>query len=271
MSVVLVCGDGAEVMVQRHYVKNWSLFDGPGAPENRYVLLCKPSQDILDMVVDRAYDAGCEVDLNETNFAEVRTVCNELGFHGLDTELHEFEVKYGTGAAADPALRAEVKKLRDEVETLRDVTKQQASLLAELQRKVESLEKRPFQGQRGDVSTSVERDIRSLEDRISHVADEARKAVDLAKQTKNEGVKRSEFEELSAEVEKIKVRDGGRTTPPPGTTNPTPPPPLAKQAPPPSPQTGPKASPEVDEGGNLTFREKLRRAQANANKALSGA
>ena len=274
--VVLVCGDGAEVMIQRHYVKSWSLFNGPGAPENRYVLVCKASQDVVDMVVDRAYDAGCEVDLTETNFRELRALCNELGFHGLDKELDEFEAEHGTGGgqATDPALRAEVKKLRDEVETLRSVTKQQAALLAELQRKVESLEKRPLQGQGGAVSSKVERDIRSLENRISDVAEEARKAVDLAQQTKNESVKRSEFEKLSGEVKEIKMRDGGRTTPLPQPTKPTPSPATGTtKPPPPAPPTKPEEPTGVDGKGpeSLPFRERLRLAKENANKALSGA
>ena len=87
----LICEDG-EVVLARPYFQKMSLFDDPQiARADSYELQCKPSTGVMNILLRRVYAESAHVEITKDNFSELKSLCRELGFTGLDAELREFE------------------------------------------------------------------------------------------------------------------------------------------------------------------------------------
>ena len=85
-----MCGDGTEVRLPRRCLEKLSLFKDPEiAKASSYTLQCKASPQVVNIRLDQV-DGESEVPITESNFEELRNLCQELGFSGLDEELSKF-------------------------------------------------------------------------------------------------------------------------------------------------------------------------------------
>ena len=112
MAIRLVCGDGNEVTLPKIFFKKMSLFENPDIANSRcYVLRCKANSGTVNLVLGRVYDDNEIVDVNEDNIEELRGLCQELGFSGLDEELRRFVVH-----ASEPTMKKRLCALEERVE-----------------------------------------------------------------------------------------------------------------------------------------------------------
>lgn len=92
MSVLLICGDGSQVRLPKRRFEKLSLFNNPVlAKASSYTLECKARPQVVNLWLD-LIDSGTEVTITNDHFDELRDLCREMGFSGLDKELRAFEV-----------------------------------------------------------------------------------------------------------------------------------------------------------------------------------
>ena len=90
MTVRITCGDGAVVRLPHEYFEK-AVFNNPNIAAGRsYTLQCKARSEIVNAVVDMADGEAETVTITEDNFKELKSLCKELGFRGLDKELRAF-------------------------------------------------------------------------------------------------------------------------------------------------------------------------------------
>ena len=71
-----------------------SLFDNPDiASATSYTLRCKASSGVVRILLGRLEGKPEEVTITDENFNELRDLCYELGFSGLDNDLRAFEAE----------------------------------------------------------------------------------------------------------------------------------------------------------------------------------
>ena len=93
MSIRLICGDGYEVTLAKIFFKKMSLFENRDiANSPSYVLRCKASSRAVNLLLSRIYDDNEIVKVTDSNVEELRSLCLELGFSGLDEEFRRFRV-----------------------------------------------------------------------------------------------------------------------------------------------------------------------------------
>ena len=93
MSIRLICGDGYEATLAKIFFKKMSLFDNRDiANLPSYVLRCKASSRTVNLLLSRIYDDNEIVKVTDSNIEELRSLCQELGFSGLDEEFRRFGV-----------------------------------------------------------------------------------------------------------------------------------------------------------------------------------
>ena len=90
MSIKLTCGDGVVLRLHREHFEK-SVFNNPEiAVARAYTLRCKARSEIVNGVLDMADGEAETVTITEDNFKELKSLCKELGFRGLDKELRAF-------------------------------------------------------------------------------------------------------------------------------------------------------------------------------------
>ena len=95
-SLRLVCGDGSIVRLPRDYIGKMSLFSDPEIASCRsYTLRCKASCPTVNILLDWLDGEVQNVEITKENFSELRSLCEELGFTGLDKELGAFDSGFG--------------------------------------------------------------------------------------------------------------------------------------------------------------------------------
>ena len=110
MAIRLICGDG-EVRVPKIFLPKMSLFkDETIAKSPSYVLRCKASSGTVNLLLGRIYDENEKVEITEDNVEELRGVCKELGFSGLDEEFRVF-----VACESEPTLKKRLVFLEEHV------------------------------------------------------------------------------------------------------------------------------------------------------------
>ena len=93
MAIRLICGDGNDAMLPKIFFKKMSLFDNRDiANSPSYVLRCRASSGTVNLLLPRIYDDHEVVKVTDSNIEELRSLCQELGFCGLDDEFRRFGV-----------------------------------------------------------------------------------------------------------------------------------------------------------------------------------
>lgn len=90
----LVCPDGDVIIPKRDDIlAKMELFKRrPELADARsYELDCRASVKSVNLLLGRLYDESEKVAITEDNFSELRSLCRELGFSGLDKELDSYE------------------------------------------------------------------------------------------------------------------------------------------------------------------------------------
>lgn len=91
----LICRDNSEVLLPAAFFEKFSLFrdhpelTSPGV----YECQCHPRQETVNVLLTRVYDESKSVLITTDNAEELRSLCHELGFSGLDRELNSFETE----------------------------------------------------------------------------------------------------------------------------------------------------------------------------------
>lgn len=164
----LICGDGGEVVLPRLYFQKMSLFRDPAiARADSYRLECKASTGLVNLVLGRVYDESAHVSITKDNFNELKSLCQELGFTGLDTELREFEAeRQFQGQTRDDIIR--------EVVSRNERIARHDKLLLEVQRQLSALSRRMDDRFRAETEfrESITRQVQALEARVETVARE---------------------------------------------------------------------------------------------------
>ena len=89
----LICQDGEKVSIATPFLKQLSLFQNRPelAAAGSYHLRCEASHGVVDDLVAKIYDGSARITITHENAGQMRALCSELGFSGLDEELQEFE------------------------------------------------------------------------------------------------------------------------------------------------------------------------------------
>ena len=90
----LVCPDGEVIIPKRDDIlAKMELFKRrPELADARsYEPDCKATVESVNLLLSRLYDESEKVTITEDNFSELRSLCRELGFSGLDKELDSYE------------------------------------------------------------------------------------------------------------------------------------------------------------------------------------
>ena len=91
MATRLICRDGTEVRLPTACLQKLSLFNNPEmANIHRFALQSSASPEVVNLFLDCVEDAT-NVTITEDNFHELQSLCEELGFSGLDKKLREFD------------------------------------------------------------------------------------------------------------------------------------------------------------------------------------
>ena len=170
-----------------------SLFSDPAVAKARsYTLRCRAKSQVVNLLLD--WIDGEEGTITEDNVDELRSLCRELGFSGLDAQFQAFH-----GPSENVSL--DLKELFQ----LREYVKRQDKLLAELQHQVHELLswKRTME--------SVSRQFESLERKVDDVARVCEnRCIEFSQKTDRALkalAKRSDLEKLARDVEQLKARE----------------------------------------------------------------
>lgn len=90
----LVCPDGEVIIPKRDDIlAKMELFKRrPELADARsYEPDCRATVESVNLLLSRLYDESEKVTITEDNFSELRSLCRELGFSGLDKELDSYE------------------------------------------------------------------------------------------------------------------------------------------------------------------------------------
>ena len=192
MSIQLICGDGKEVRLPRRCFEKMSLFSDPAVAKARsYTLKCRARSHVVNLLLD--WIDGEEGTITEDNVDELRSLCSELGFTGLDGQLHAFR----GSSEISPDLK--------ELFQLREYVKRQDKRLTELQHQVQELLswKRTMESvlrQFNSFERKVDDVARVCEDRFIEFSQKTERAL-------NELAKRSDLEKLTRDVKQLKARE----------------------------------------------------------------
>ena len=196
MAIQLRCGDGSEVRLPKRCFEKMSLFSDPNiAGASSYTLQCKASPQLVNLLLDRI-DGESEVTITKQNFAELQSLCRELGFSGLDKELREFR--------QDP--NPETFDTKDFLSLKERVAGHDKRLL-EIQRQLHELLtwKRKTEPEMRD---SISRQFHILETKVDEVARLCdQRNIEITQKTEEslkECVKQSDFESLVRDVTQLK-------------------------------------------------------------------
>ena len=98
MTVRFTCGDGVIVRLPHEHFEK-SVFNSPEiAAVRAHTLRCEAKSDTLGALLDMADGESETVTITEDNFEELKSLCKELGFRGLDKELCAFRGETGRGS-----------------------------------------------------------------------------------------------------------------------------------------------------------------------------
>lgn len=94
MAIRVICGDGGSVMIAPAFFDKLPLFQNPRmAPNGAYRLRCEASLETLNSLLQKIYEESSPVAITEENYDELRDLCLELGYTGIDRELREFHAE----------------------------------------------------------------------------------------------------------------------------------------------------------------------------------
>ena len=94
MAIRVICGDGSYVMIAPAFFDKLPLFQNPRmAPEGTYRLRCEASLETLNNLLQKVYNETSPVAITEENYDELRDLCLELGYTGIDRELRAFNAE----------------------------------------------------------------------------------------------------------------------------------------------------------------------------------
>ena len=194
----LICGDGGEVVIPRPYFQKMSLFRDPEiARADSYRLECKASTGLVNLVLSRVYDESAHVTITKDNFNDLKNLCRELGFTGLDPELREFEAeRQFQGPTRDDIIR--------EVVSRNERIARHDKLLLEVQHQLTALSRRMDDRFRAEneFRESITRQVQALEVRVETVARQCEErcasALQRMEAALSECVKRGDIDPLFA-------------------------------------------------------------------------
>ena len=199
MTVRLTCGDGVIVRLRHEYFER-AIFNNPEiAMARSYTLRCEANSDTLDAILDMADGEAETVTITEDNFEELKSLCNELGFRGLDKELRAFRGETGS-ASVD---------LQEFLRLKEHVTRQDKRFL-ELERQLNEV----LSWKR--KAESVSREFQSLERKVEEVARVCEERnVEASRKTEQalrECAKQRDLEELARDLAQLKDNEKGVRT-----------------------------------------------------------
>ena len=173
--IKLVCRDG-ETVVPKLYSGQLKLFkrnpELADAPD--YVLRCNAKLGALNLLLGRLYDKNTPVQITEENFSELRGLCYELGFSGINEELDAFDFNNR-------------QQLNHEVITLRARVARQEKLLMELQGQIRELLEDKKKANTASYSASA-LDKRPAAPRSEHRPEDSEKLDKTSGETLSHGV-----------------------------------------------------------------------------------
>ena len=194
----LICGDGGEVVIPRPYFQKMSLSRDPEiARADSYRLECKASTGLVNLVLSRVYDESAHVTITKDNFNDLKNLCRELGFTGLDPELREFEAeRQFQGPTRDDIIR--------EVVSRNERIARHDKLLLEVQHQLTALSRRMDDRFRAEneFREAITRQVQALEARVETVARQCEErcasALQRMEAALSECVKRGDIDPLFA-------------------------------------------------------------------------
>ena len=154
MAIRLICGDGNEVVLPNVYFRRMTLFANPDiAGAESYRLQCGAGLSVVNILLQRVYNESAQVTIPAEEVSDLRRLCQELGFSGLDNELRQFESEQTNNHDAASLLLAErisrhdvmLVEMQRQIAALRSELaraqseRQQSAQVAELARRVDEL------------------------------------------------------------------------------------------------------------------------------------
>ena len=177
MSLRLICGDRRDVRLERPHIGKMMLFRNH--PElafaRSYTLKCGASSDVVNLFLDRVSDESEEVTITKNNYTELAGLCRELGFSGLDDELHKFEIS---------------ESIRILQERLDDMCRQNMAIL----KLVSALQ------------DTCQEQFRLLRDTDQRLEQRTSEALQKAEEALSECAKQSDVKTLVRDVEELKIQ-----------------------------------------------------------------
>ena len=196
MTIRLVCGDGNGVRVSKEYFEK-SVFNNPDIARARsYTLKCKASLQIVSALLDLVEGLRDKVTITEANFEELQNMCRELGFTGLDKELHAFRGKtWNDSVDAREVLQLKERVMRHN-KLLSEIQRQLSEVLR-WQRKTET----EMQESVSRQFQCLERKVNDLECAYVKIPEEASRKMERALM---DFAKRSDLDELARDLKQLK-------------------------------------------------------------------
>ena len=189
----MTCSDGVVVRLGQDYFER-SVFNNPDiAAARSYTLQCGARSDVVNALLDVIDCESETVTITEDNFEELRELCKELGFRGLDKELHAFR-------GNDSVDLQEFLQLKERVarqdKHLSEIQRQLSELLT-WKRKAESQMRETVSHQFQSLEGRIEGMVRACEERNMESSRKMDKAL-------KECAKRNDIEALARDVAQLK-------------------------------------------------------------------
>lgn len=185
MSIQLVCADKREARVPKDWFRNGRLNNPSARNSHRYILKCQPTWDVVYIFLG-AVNGDRTVKVTKDNADELRKLCQELGYSGLDNELAKFsrgeerenEINDSSlaGDEANENSLREVLILRQRVvsqERLSIDLRHEIAMLMRWKKEVQAdFERMKHQGlEKRGKDDDLTRRVLSLEDRVQEMSD----------------------------------------------------------------------------------------------------
>lgn len=133
MAIRLICGDGNEVVLPNVYFTRMTIFTNPDiARAESYRLRCGVGLSVVNILLQRLYNESAQVTIPVDKASDLRRLCQELGFSGLDNELRQFEPEPTNNHESSSLLLTERVSRHDRM--LAEMQRQIAALRSELTR-----------------------------------------------------------------------------------------------------------------------------------------
>lgn len=95
MAIRLVCGDGVVVTLPHEYFEKSVFNNDEIVVAHSYTLQCKARSQVVSVLLEIVEGTSENVTIPDDTVDELKSLCKELGYAGIDTQLRAFRAKTG--------------------------------------------------------------------------------------------------------------------------------------------------------------------------------